>query len=158
MLKAAKAFLECPALRGQIEDGRMLPVAFQGKQAAAVGGTTIHSVCHVPGRKEKGTLSREHRDQNGGLTEEQAIHWKRVTVLAIEEVSMVGCDLLVALNKAACEMSAMHADKPFGNLVTIFCGDFNQLRCVYRRKTRHPLQQSSSSLGLDTRIRALALF
>ena len=43
ILKAMKAFIECPALVGQIEDGRMLAVAFQGKQAVAIGGVTIHS-------------------------------------------------------------------------------------------------------------------
>ena len=42
VLKAMKAFIECPALVGQIEDGRMLAVAFQGKQAVAIGGVTIH--------------------------------------------------------------------------------------------------------------------
>ena len=54
-------------------------------------------------------------------------------MLAVEEVSMVGCELLVALNKAACSMFLMNKDKPFENLPVVFCGDFNQLRLAYAR-------------------------
>ena len=132
VLKAMKAFIECPALVGQIEDGRMLAVAFQGKQAAAVGGVTIHSTCQSSAVASEGNLSGNHDDQSP-LTDKQAIHWKGVGMLAIEEVSMVGCELLVALNKAACSMFAMNKDKPFGNLPVVFCGDFNQLRLAYAR-------------------------
>lgn len=125
VLKAIKAFIECPALVGQIEKGGMLAVAFQGKQAASVGGTTIHSVCTVPGRKGSG--GKDHDDQKG-LTEDQALYWKNKSVLAVEEASMVSCEMELALNKAACGVFPMHKDKPFGNMVTVFCGDFNQLR------------------------------
>ncbi|CAB1100401.1 unnamed protein product [Ectocarpus sp. CCAP 1310/34] len=132
VLKAMKAFIECPALVGQIEDSRMLAVAFRGQQAAAVGGTTIHSVCQVGRKTFRGSLSRNHDDQSP-MKDTQAIHWKGVNMLAVEEVSMVGCELLVALNKAACSMFPMHKDKPFGNLQPfgnlplVLCGGFNQL-------------------------------
>lgn len=56
------------------------------------------------------------------------MHWKRGSVLAVEEVSMVGCKLLVSLHKAACSMFPLHKGKPFGNRVVVMLGDFHQLR------------------------------
>ena len=127
LLKCMKAFIECPALRGQIPDGRMLAIAFQGKQAAAVGGQTAHSVCQAGSKDGDGSLSGSHDDQRA-LTDKQAAPWKRAVTLAVEEVSMIGCELLISINKAACEVFPSHKDKPFGNLVVVFCGDFNQLK------------------------------
>lgn len=92
ILKATKAFMECPAVRGDIPDGGLLTVAFQGKQAASVGETTIHCACSTAGN-DNGNLSANHEDQQP-LPDSKAIHWKGVSVLAIEEVSMVGCTLL----------------------------------------------------------------
>ncbi|CAB1108241.1 unnamed protein product [Ectocarpus sp. CCAP 1310/34] len=115
-----------------IEEGGMLAVAFQGKQAASVGGTTIHSVCNVPGRKGSG--GKDHDDQKG-LTEDQALSWEGKSVLAVKEASMVGCEMELALDKAACKVFPMHKDKPFGNMVAVFCGDFNQLRFLHSRST-----------------------
>lgn len=126
VLRCIKAFKECP-VKGQIDEGRMLTVAFQGKQAAGVGGTTVHSVCQAGTRGGSGNLSGKHDDQKP-LSDTMAVRWKGVVALAIEEVSMVGCELLVALNKAADEMFPMSKSAPFGNLTVVFCGDFNQLR------------------------------
>lgn len=41
---------------------------------------------------------------------------------------MIGCELLVSINKAAGEVFPLQKGKPFGNLVVVFCGDFNQLK------------------------------
>ena len=73
VLKAMKVFIECPALVGQIKGGRMLAVTFQGKQAAAIGGVTIHSTCQSSTVASKGSLSGNHDDQSP-LTDKQAIH------------------------------------------------------------------------------------
>ncbi|CAM9801053.1 unnamed protein product, partial [Ectocarpus sp. 4 AP-2014] len=95
VLKAIKAFIECPAVTSQVPRGHLLTVAYQGKQAASVGGTTVYSVCST-GVGDDGTTSAGHDDQSA-LPESKAMHWKGVSVLAIEEVSMVGCNLLVHL-------------------------------------------------------------
>ncbi|CAN0287346.1 unnamed protein product, partial [Scytosiphon promiscuus] len=126
VLKAIKAFIDCPTVKGSIPAGRLLTVAFQGKQAAAVGGTTVHSVCSTGGSQD-GNLSGDHDDQSA-LPANKAMHWKGVTVLAVEEVSMVGCTLLVSLHKAACSMFPAHKGKAFGNRIVVLLGDFNQLR------------------------------
>ncbi|CAN0577107.1 unnamed protein product, partial [Laminaria digitata] len=54
VLRAIVALIDCPALQGVVHPGQLLTVAFQGKQAASVGGATIHSVTDVPrGDKSK---------------------------------------------------------------------------------------------------------
>lgn len=121
-----KAFIDCPAIAGHIPPGRLLTVAFQGKMASAVGGRTAHSTCNSDGARD-GSLSGGHDDQTS-LNESKALAWKNVTTLAIEEVSMIGCKLLVSLHKAACAMFPLHKGKPFGNRVVVMLGDFNQLR------------------------------
>ena len=128
-LKAMKAFNECPALRDLIPQGRFMVVAFQGKAASAVGGTTCHSVCQAGNKKKKkkGNLSKHHDGQQA-LTPAQRAHWTNAVTLVFEEVSMIGCELMVSVNEAAGEVFPTHKDKPFGNLVLFFCGDFNQLK------------------------------
>ncbi|CAN0425209.1 unnamed protein product, partial [Pylaiella littoralis] len=126
VLKAMKAFIDCPAIAGQIPPGRLLTVAFQGKMASAVGGRTAHSTCSSDGARD-GSLSGDHDDQTS-LNESKALAWKNVTTLAIEEVSMIGYKLLVSLHKAACSMFPLHKGKPFGNRLVVMLGDFNQLR------------------------------
>ncbi|CAM9864475.1 unnamed protein product, partial [Laminaria digitata] len=43
VLRPIVTLIDCPALKGVVHPGRLLTVAFQGKQAASVGGATIHS-------------------------------------------------------------------------------------------------------------------
>lgn len=126
VLRAIKAFIECPSVKQLIPAGRLLTVAFQGKQAAAVGGTTLHSVCANPGGDD-GCLSGNHEGQSA-LPTEKAAHWKGDIVLAIEEISMIGCKLLVRLHNTACSVFPLHKGRPFGNRVVVMLGDFNQLR------------------------------
>ena len=54
-----------------------------------------------------------------------AVHWNQASVLAIEEVSMVGWSLLVDLYKADCSMFPSHKEKPFGNRILVIFVDFN---------------------------------
>ncbi|CAM9812628.1 unnamed protein product, partial [Scytosiphon promiscuus] len=72
-----KAFIDRPTMKGSKPTGRLLTVAFQGKQAAAVGGTTVHSVCSAGGGQD-GNMSGDHDDQSA-LTANKAMHWKGVT-------------------------------------------------------------------------------
>ncbi|CAM9906470.1 unnamed protein product, partial [Hapterophycus canaliculatus] len=125
VLKAIKAFIDCPALVGQIPSGRLLTVAFQGRAASAVGGQTVHST-RSAGSNDRGNLSGAHDDQ-APLNDSKALAWKIKSTLAIEEISMIGCKLLVSLHKAAYSMFPVHKGKPFGNRVVVMLGTFNQL-------------------------------
>ncbi|CAM9426660.1 unnamed protein product [Laminaria digitata] len=147
VLMAIKALIECPAVIGRIPSGRLLTVAFQGKQAASVGGTTVHSVCESTRGRGGGNLSGAHDDQ-APLPAKKAVHWNQVSVLAIEEVSMVGCNLLVDLHKAACSMFPSHKEKPFGNRILLMFGDFNQLSPVKAASLACGSGKASSRRGM----------
>ncbi|GFT63710.1 ATP-dependent DNA helicase [Trichonephila clavipes] len=49
-----------------------------------------------------------------------------VKCIIIDEVSMIGCDVLHKINLRLQEITGVH-DQPFGNLNIIFCGDLHQL-------------------------------
>ncbi|GFS75034.1 uncharacterized protein TNCV_1396821 [Trichonephila clavipes] len=49
-----------------------------------------------------------------------------VKCIIIDEVSMIGCDVLHKINLRLQEITGVH-DQPFGNLNVIFCGDLHQL-------------------------------
>ncbi|GFU48237.1 ATP-dependent DNA helicase [Trichonephila clavipes] len=49
-----------------------------------------------------------------------------VKCIIINEVSMIGCDVLHKINLRLQEITGVH-DQPFGNLNIIFCGDLHQL-------------------------------
>ncbi|CAN0088942.1 unnamed protein product, partial [Laminaria digitata] len=145
VLRAIKALTECPAVRHLAPPGRLITVAFQGKQAASVGGTTVHSVCDPTprskkrtGNEDEGLLSSSHDGQKP-LPSKKALHWQGVAVLAVEEVSMVSCDLLRALHKAACSVYPDRAGLPFAGLIVVFLGDFNQLKPVNSHSLVTPL-------------------
>ncbi|GFY24326.1 ATP-dependent DNA helicase [Trichonephila clavipes] len=52
-----------------------------------------------------------------------------VKCIIIDEVSLIGCDVLHKINLRLQEITGVH-DQPFGNLNLIFCGDFHQLSPV----------------------------
>lgn len=150
VLRAIKALIECPAVRHMAPAGRLLTVAFQGKQASSVGGTTVHSVYDPTPRSnrrssdgDEGTLSGSHDGQKP-LPAKKAVHWQGVAVLAIEEVSTVSCDILCALHKAACSVYPDRAGLPFAGLIVVFLGDFNQLKPVNSRSLATPLTKLNS--------------
>lgn len=132
VLKAIVALIECPALRGVVQPGRIITVAFQGKQAASVGGATVHSVTDVPRKKKKGSTDQGQGalDNTAGqtaLSDEKAAKWLNAAVIAIEEVSMVSCDLMGCINKAAASVNPSAASLPYGGLICITFGDLNQV-------------------------------
>ncbi|CAB1115015.1 unnamed protein product [Ectocarpus sp. CCAP 1310/34] len=83
VLRAIKALIDCPALKGVVRPGRLLTLAFQGKQAACVGGNTVHSATDVPRTDKGGTL--DNTAGQSGLSDAKVVFWKNVAVLAIEE-------------------------------------------------------------------------
>ena len=126
VLRAIRAFVDSPTVLQLLPRARLLTVAFQGKQAAVVGGTTVHSVCPNTDDTD-GCLSGNHEGQSK-LPAKKAALWKGDIILAIEEISMISCNLLVRLHNTACSMFPTHKGEPFGNRVVVMLGDFNQLR------------------------------
>lgn len=127
VLRAIVALIDCPALQGVVHPGRLLTVAFQGKQAACVGGKTVHSVTDVPrGDKGKGG-ALDNTDGQTVLSDEKAARWRNVAAIAIEEVSMVSCQLMGCIQKAAASVKPSAASLPYAGMICVTFGDLNQV-------------------------------
>ena len=144
VLSAVLALIECKALSGTVRPGKLLTVAFQGKQASSVGGATVHSVADIPrGDKQKDNLL-DNTEGQSPLDAAKAARWRGVEVLAIEEVSMVSCKLLGHLHKAAAYVRPSWSSLPFAGLIVITFGDLNQVCCT--RVESHELDFRTTSV------------
>lgn len=103
---------------------KMRKLAPTGIAAAEIGGMTIHSFL---GEQRNSGKSRPIRVGELKIEKE----WHLVEYLLIDEMSMVGLNLLAKLNRIIC--AAKHSDPqvPFGGINVIFFGDYLQYRPVY---------------------------
>ena len=99
----------------QQQDTRLRITAYTGVAANNVRGMTLHSAL---------SLSQRNKRSSKGKKELIAM-WQNVNYLVIDEVSMIGCKLLLSIHEALCE--AKENIKPFGGIDIIFAGDFAQL-------------------------------
>lgn len=95
--------------------------AFMGQPASRINGQTLASMLHL--RPTKSGPS-DDSDQPIGMNIEVQRQWMDVSWLIIDEVSLVGLNMLARLNKAL--HLAKCTTKPFGGLNVIFFGDFIQ--------------------------------
>ncbi len=100
--------------------------ASTGIAGTHIGGSTIHS---WSGIGIKDALNDYELD---GLTEKQNLYkrWNSISVLIIDEVSMLHCNFVDMLDAVAKAMR--RNDEPFGGVQVIFCGDFFQLPPIVR--------------------------
>lgn len=100
--------------------------ASTGIAGTHIGGSTIHS---WSGIGIKDSLNDYELD---ALTEKQNLYkrWNNVSVLIIDEVSMLHSNFVEMLDKVAKTMR--RNDLPFGGIQVIFCGDFFQLPPIVR--------------------------
>jgi len=110
---------------------RLRLCSFAGVAARNIGGTTLHSALNL----------NQHRSAN--VIAELGKMWLGVDFLFIDEVSMVGCNLLLHISKALIE--AKGCTEPFGGLHMIFAGDFAQLSPVGQTRLFARQQISSTS-------------
>ena len=119
----------------------LLTVAFQGKQAASVGGSTVHSVCDI-GTHHKGAL--DNTDGQAGLSARKSQRWAQLGdgVIAMEEISMISCNLLGKMQEAAASVRPSGAGLPHAGYICVTFGDLNQV-CVSLSHVIHLRLQSA---------------
>jgi len=103
---------------------RLRLAAFTGVAAKNIGGTTLHTALCMNIAKRKSDVSKTRT--------ELVAMWNGVDYLFVDEVSTIGCGLLVDIHNAL--VSATGRTDPFGGISIIFAGDFAQLPPVLDTK------------------------
>jgi hypothetical protein len=91
--------------------------SYTGVAAKNISGMTLHTALCLSQRKKNGVSGKSHRDL--------IAMWEGVDYLFVDEVSMIGCKLLLKISEALND--AKQNESPFGGLNIIFAGDFSQL-------------------------------
>ncbi len=99
----------------QHQQNRLRVTSFTGVASRNVHGMTLHSAL---------CLNKQNKKTDKRKSELMAM-WRKVDFLIIDEVSMIGCKLLLEIHEALCE--AKENLEPFGGIHVIFVGDFAQL-------------------------------
>lgn len=116
-------------------------VAPTGVAAINAGGTTIHSFFQLPfgpylpiSKKhfsEQNTADKNSLLSNLKLSAERREIMELLELLVIDEVSMVRCDVLDAIDTVLRHVRRQHA-KPFGGVQVLYIGDLYQLPPVIK--------------------------
>jgi hypothetical protein len=120
VIKAVKRFFQ---VRGQ--RGRLKLAAYTGIAAKHIGGATLHALLCM--RQLYPDASIEKR-ASGEVRRKLNEMWRKSDFLFIDEVSMLGCEMLYKVNSAL--QTAKSSMEPFGGVNVLFAGDFAQLAPV----------------------------
>ena len=101
--------------------------ASTGVAAARIGGQTIHSFTGV------GLAKESAQELYSRLSNHSRTAWHNVTVLIVDEISMLDADLIDKLDYIGRKIKKQES-LPFGGIQLIFCGDFYQLPPVSKCK------------------------
>lgn len=99
------------------ESRRLRLAAYTGVAASNIRGVTLHSALKL-GLFNGGRFGAKQR-------RELVAAWEGVDFLVVDEISMIGCDMLYRIHRAL--VAAKGRDLPFGGVNMIFAGDFAQL-------------------------------
>lgn len=118
VMQAISSYFE---VRG--ESRRLRLAAYTGIAASNIGGVTLHSSLMLLNAEKKCSAR---------VRNELATMWQGVDHLIIDEVSMIGCEMLFQIHEALCVAKSTSA--PFGGINIIFAGDFAQLPPIGQAK------------------------
>jgi hypothetical protein len=110
----------------QDQPKRMVVVAPTGVAAINAGGVTIHSFFQIA----PGLFTPDGRKTRYRMSEQKKNMLRTLDLLVIDEISMVRCDLLDAIDYTL--RSYRDRSKPFGGVQMLFIGDLQQLSPVAR--------------------------
>lgn len=99
------------------ESRRLRLASFTGAAAKNIGGTTLHTALSLNATCKNGIGTKTRADL--------IAMWDGVDHLLIDEVSMIGCSMMVDIHDAL--VAATGCVDPFGGINVIFAGDFAQL-------------------------------
>ena len=111
---------------------RVLICAFTGKAASLVNGITVHTAFgFVPDKKK---VDKKHKPLSEKRLAEFRHNLSDLKLIIIDEISLVGADLLYQIHMRLCEIKQKNPTKHlFGGIAMVFVGDLMQI---------HPVMQS----------------
>lgn len=124
----------------QTSHKRMIVVAPTGVAAINAGGVTIHSFFQIaPGLFLPGTNINRDQKSKYGFSKHKINILRTLDLLVIDEISMVRCDLLDAIDAVLRRYQDRY--KPFGGVQLLLIGDLQQLAPVATSEEWALLQQ-----------------
>ena len=100
---------------------KALLMAFTGKAAFNIGGTTIHSALHISINQSLSNLNKLSIETLSKLTKQ----YEQFQFIVIDEISLVGARMLNAIDQKLRSIKHVQ-NKFFGGLDVIVTGDFYQ--------------------------------
>ena len=128
------------------EGRRFRLAAYTGVAARNVGGATLHALLQ---------LNESDRQTSAKARNDLAATWEGVDYLFIDEVSMIGCEMLHNISKALTE--AKGNTTAFGGVNVIFAGDFAQLPPIGDTRLYKNVDTSLSTSGATRKAQAKVL-
>lgn len=107
--------------------------SYTGVAATNIAGMTLHAALCLN--------QRNHKKGSSKTTQDLISMWQEVDYLFIDEISMIGCSLLLQISEALGE--AKGNTLPFGNINIILAGDFCQLPPIGQTRLFTKLDTSS---------------
>lgn len=117
-----------------------------GVAAINIGGATIHSAMSFSGRS-KSTGSCRVESRNPKRHAEDVRAWAGVTMVIIDEVSMV--DKILLLDISSRLQVLKECSDVFGGVSVILCGDFPQLPPIARQPLYRPTRRGGAASFLE---------
>ena len=128
------------------ESRRFRLAAYTGVAARNIGGATLHALLQ---------LSESGRGLSAKAKRDLAAMWEGVNYLFIDEVSMIGCEMLHNISRALTE--AKGSTTAFGGVNVIFAGDFAQLAPIGDTWLYKDINTSSFAAGASNRAQGKVL-
>ena len=121
---------------------KALLMAFIGKAAFNIGGTTIHSTLHIPVNQSLSNLNKLSTETLSKLTEQ----YEQLQFIVIDEISLVGARMLNAIDQRLRSIKHVQ-NKFFGGLDVIVTGDFYQTPPVRDKWIFQKIDEGLSALA-----------
>ena len=141
VVSALRDFFEC---RNQTRRFRL--AAYTGVAARNIGGATLHSLLQ---------MNESGRDISLKTKRDLAAMWEGVDYLFIDEVSMLGCEMLHNVSHALNEATGNTA--AFGKMNVILAGDFAQLPPIGDTRLYKDINTSRLAASATNRAQAKVL-
>ena len=121
---------------------KALLMAFTGKAAFNIGGTTIHSTLHIPVNQSLSNLNKLSTETLSKLTEQ----YEQLQFIVIDEISLVGARMLNAIDQRLRSIKHVQ-NKFFGGLDVIVTSDFYQAPPVRDKWIFQKIDEGLSALA-----------